>query len=88
LENIRPASEREDLPYNNCLKQLLEKCWENNIKVHQISVVFKQVYDSIRFRKIFTLQNKIITMMADAQPRTSRSSLFEWSEILPVPRQY
>jgi len=28
------------------VKQMLEKCWENNIKVYQISVDFKEVHDS------------------------------------------
>ena len=38
--------------------------------------------------KAFTLQKKIVRIMADAQPRTSCSSLFKWSETLPVPWQY
>jgi hypothetical protein len=38
--------------------------------------------------KIFILQKKIVRIMADAQPRTSCSSLFKWSEFLPVPKQY
>ena len=38
--------------------------------------------------KIFTLQTKIITIMADAQTRTSRTSLFKQLKILSVPCQY
>jgi len=38
--------------------------------------------------KIFTLQKKIIRIMADAQPRTSCRSLFTKLEILPVPCPY
>jgi hypothetical protein len=39
-------------------------------------------------RKIFTLQKKIVTIMAVAQPRTPRRCLFKQLEILPVPCQY
>jgi len=38
--------------------------------------------------KIFTLQKKIIRMMAGAQSRTSCSSLFKQLQILPIPCQY
>jgi hypothetical protein len=38
--------------------------------------------------KIFTLQKKIIRIMAGAQPRTSCGSLFKQLVILPVPCQY
>jgi len=38
--------------------------------------------------KIFTLQNKIVRVMAGAQPRTSCRSLFKQLEILPVSFQY
>jgi len=38
--------------------------------------------------KIFTLQKKMIRIMAGAQPRTSYVSLFKQLEILPVPCQY
>jgi len=38
--------------------------------------------------KIFTLQKKIIRIMADAQPRTSCRSLFKQLEIPPIPCQY
>jgi len=38
--------------------------------------------------KIFTSQTKIIKIMAGAQPRTSCTSLFKQSEIIPVPCQY
>ena len=38
--------------------------------------------------KNFTLQKKIIRIMAGAQPRTSCRSLFKQLEILPVPCQY
>jgi len=38
--------------------------------------------------KFFTLQKKIVKIMAGAQPRTSCKSLFKQSEILPVPCQY
>jgi hypothetical protein len=36
---------------------MLEKCWENNIKVYQISVDFKQVYDSINHEKLYKIMN-------------------------------
>ena len=35
--------------------------------------------------RFFSLEKKIIRIMAGAQPRTSSRSLFKWSEILPVP---
>jgi hypothetical protein len=35
--------------------------------------------------KIFTLQKKIVRIMADAQPRTACRSLFKQLEILPIP---
>jgi hypothetical protein len=38
--------------------------------------------------KIFTLQKKIIRIMAGAQPRMSCVSLFKKFENLPVPWQY
>jgi len=38
--------------------------------------------------KIFILQNKIIRIMASAQPRTCCRSLFKQSEILPILCQY
>jgi hypothetical protein len=38
--------------------------------------------------KIFTLQKKIIRIMADAQSRTSCRSLFKQLEVLPVPCLY
>jgi hypothetical protein len=38
--------------------------------------------------KIFILQKKIIRILADAQPRTSRRSLFKKFQILPIPCQY
>jgi len=37
--------------------------------------------------KIFTVQKKTVTIVADAQPRTSCRSLFQQLEILPVPCQ-
>ena len=36
----------------------------------------------------FHFQKKIISLMADAQPKTSCRSLFKQLEILPVPCQY
>jgi hypothetical protein len=44
--------------------------------------------NSFNGRKIFTLPNKIVRIMAGALPRNSGSSLFKWLEILPVPWQY
>jgi len=38
--------------------------------------------------KIFTLQKKIVTIMAGAQRRPPCRSLMKQSEILPVPCQY
>jgi hypothetical protein len=38
--------------------------------------------------KIFTLQKKIVRIMARAQPRTSDRNLFKQLENLPVPCQY
>jgi len=40
--------------------------------------------NSSKSGNIFTLQKKIIRVMAGAQPRTSCRSLFKQSEILPV----
>jgi sorting nexin-29 len=37
------------------VKQTLEKCWENNLSVHQIYVDFKQAYDSIQRKKLYTI---------------------------------
>jgi hypothetical protein len=37
------------------VKQMLEKCWENNIKVYQIYVDFKQCYDSINHEKLYKI---------------------------------
>ena len=37
---------------------------------------------------IFTLQKKIIRIIAGAQPRTSWRSIFKQLEILPIPCQY
>jgi len=34
------------------VKQTLVQCWENNIKVYQIQVDFKQAYDSINNKKL------------------------------------
>jgi IS1 family transposase len=44
--------------------------------------------NSSNSRKIFTLQKKIIKIMAGAQPRTSCRCLLKQSEILPVSCQY
>ena len=44
--------------------------------------------NSIKSREFFTLQRKIIRIMAGAQPRTSCRSLFKQSEVLPLPCQY
>jgi endonuclease/exonuclease/phosphatase family metal-dependent hydrolase/ribosomal protein S28E/S33 len=37
------------------VKQVLEKCWEYNIEVHQIFVDFKQAYDSIDRTVLYTI---------------------------------
>jgi hypothetical protein len=42
-----------DQPFT--VKQTLEKCWENNIKVHQIYVDFKQAYHSINHEKLYKI---------------------------------
>ena len=39
------------------VKQMLQKCWENNIKVYQIFVDFKQIYDSINHEKLYKITN-------------------------------
>ena len=44
--------------------------------------------NSINSGKIFTLQKKIVRIMAGAQPKTSSKSLFKQLEILPSPCQY
>jgi len=36
-------------------KPMLAKCWENNIKVHQIRADIKQAYDSINCNKLCTI---------------------------------
>ena len=43
---------------------------------------------SFNIEKLFTLQKKVIRIMAGAQHKTSHRSLFEQLEILPVPCQY
>jgi hypothetical protein len=63
------------------------------------SIYYANFYSHIKYRillwgipsisgKIFTLQKKIIRIMADAQPRTSCKSLIKQLEILPVPCQH
>jgi hypothetical protein len=37
------------------LKQTLEKCWEYNLSVYQIYVEFRQAYDSIQRKKLYTI---------------------------------
>jgi sorting nexin-29 len=37
------------------VKQTLEKCWEYNLSVYQIYVDFKQAYDSIQRKKLYTI---------------------------------
>jgi len=44
--------------------------------------------NSFNSGNVFTLKNKIIRIMAGAQPRTSWRSLFKRLEILPIPCQY
>ena len=44
--------------------------------------------NSSKSGKVFTLQKKIVRIVAGAQPRTSCTSLFKQLEILPVPCQY
>jgi hypothetical protein len=42
----------------------------------------------LRVKKIFTLQKKIIRIMAGAKPRNLCTSLFKTLEILPLPYKY
>jgi hypothetical protein len=37
------------------VKQTPEKCWEYNLSVYQIHVDFKQAYDSIQRKKLYTI---------------------------------
>jgi sorting nexin-29 len=37
------------------VKQTPEKCWEYNLSVYQIHVDFKQAYDSIKRKKLYTI---------------------------------
>jgi hypothetical protein len=42
-------------------------------------------YNSFNIGKVFTLQKKIIRIVARTQPKTSSRSLFKQVKILPVP---
>ena len=44
--------------------------------------------NSFNSGNIFTLQKKIVRIIAGAQPRTAWKSLFKQLEILPIPCQY
>ena len=37
------------------VKNLLEKAWEHNVEIYQISVVFQKAYDSIRRDKLYAI---------------------------------
>jgi hypothetical protein len=37
------------------VKQTLGKCWEYNVNVYQLCVDFKQAYDSIQMKKLYTI---------------------------------
>jgi hypothetical protein len=38
-----------------CIRQILEKKWENNEAVHQIFVEFKKAYDSVRREALYNI---------------------------------
>jgi hypothetical protein len=38
-----------------CIRQILEKKWENNEAVHQLFINFKQVYDSVRREALYNI---------------------------------
>jgi sorting nexin-29 len=40
------------------VKQILEKCWEYNIKVYQLYVDLKQAYDSVHRKKLYKIMHK------------------------------
>jgi hypothetical protein len=39
------------------VKQILEKCWEYNIKVYQLYVDFKQTYDGVHRGKLYKIMH-------------------------------
>ena len=67
----------------NTLKSIFYAHFHSLIKYE---IIFWGTYSNSR--KIFTLQKKIVRIMAGAQPRTSCRSLFKQLEILTVPCQY
>jgi len=40
------------------VKKLLEKDWEHNVEIHQISVDFQKAYDSIRRDKLYAIMER------------------------------
>jgi sorting nexin-29 len=50
---FRPDSSTIDQLFT--VKQTLEKCWEYKLSVYQIYVHFKQAYDSIQRKKMYTI---------------------------------
>jgi hypothetical protein len=38
-----------------CIRQILEKEWENNEAVHQLFIGFKKAYDSIRREALYNI---------------------------------
>jgi sorting nexin-29 len=50
---FRPGSTTIDQLFT--VKQTLEKCWEYKLSVYQIYVNFKQAYDSIQRKKLYTI---------------------------------
>ena len=67
----------------NTLKSIFYEHFHSLIKY---GIIFWGTYSNSR--KIFTLQKKIVRIMAGAQPRTLCRSLFKQLEILPVSCQY
>jgi hypothetical protein len=86
--------------WKNHTEQMIPKlhgaCYAIQSMVHTSNIhTLRSIYyahfhsgNSSNSGKIFTLQKKIIRIMADAQPRTSCRSLFTKLEILPVPCPY
>jgi sorting nexin-29 len=50
---FRPGRSTKDQLFT--VKQTLDKCWEYNLSVCQIHVDFKQAYDSIQRKKLYTI---------------------------------
>jgi hypothetical protein len=38
-----------------CIRQILEKKWEHNEAVHQLSIDFKKAYDSVRREALYNI---------------------------------